>query len=156
MKTKWQTPQLQNAIPINGHKQEPQHLQLSQFFPICVSPWHVHMINMCAFRTLAMSWKRSTITRIRPRVHLPRTFGNYDTQTKGWATTVTYDLSLFSHDSRRLDEKLTCVESQSYAIRQVVCGQYTKHWKALSITTQKKKKLRHTWIRHLSHYTSSE
>ena len=51
------------------------------------------------------------------------------------------DLSLFSQDSFRLDEKLTCVDSQKYTIRQLVCGQYTKHWKALAITTQKKKNL---------------
>lgn len=72
-----------------------------------------------------MSRKRNTTARIRPRVHLPRTIGNYDTKTKGGATSVYLrhrDLS-FSHDSLRLDKKITCVDSQYYTMRPVVCGQ---------------------------------
>jgi len=104
----------------------PQHLLLSWLFPRRVLPRLAYTINMCTLRKFAMFRKRNTITRIRPGVRLPRTIGNYETKIKGGAASVYLrlrDLSLFSHDSLRLDEKVTCVDSQCYTIRPAVCGQ---------------------------------
>jgi hypothetical protein len=91
---------------------------------------------MCAFRTLAMSRKRSTIKRIRPHVHLPRTVGNCDAKTKGWTTSVTYDVETCRcFPTTRLDltknwhvwtaEIIRYVKWYVANIRQVICGQYT-------------------------------